>query len=215
MKLVLVLVLFLAIPSAAADLEFSHKLHLGNGLTCTVCHSSALQSQVETDQLLPQADFCLACHNGQTAPQVDVTPLRERTTVERPFHFSHASHLERGNPARVIAEAIDWGSYLGFLPDIRERLNTENSCLGCHRGLEDADVVDSSMHLPHMADCLVCHNQIDNPFTCVKCHDPGFQLKPATHTANFIDLHSSGDLEIDKRTCEVCHGRRFTCMGCH
>ena len=215
MRLVLVLSLFLVVALPAADLEFSHQLHLGNGLTCTVCHSSAQQSQAETDHLLPRAELCLACHNGQTAPDIDVTPLRDSTTVERLFRFSHANHLERGNPAVAIAEAIDSGAYLGFVPEIREHLNTDNSCVGCHRGLEDAVTVDSSIHLPRMSDCLVCHNEIDNPFTCDTCHAPGFTLKPTTHLANFIDIHSSGDLEYDSRTCEVCHARKFTCMGCH
>ena len=117
MRLVLVLSWFLVVALPAADLEFSHQLHLGNGLTCTVCHSSAPQSQAETDQLLPRAELCLACHNGQTAPDIDVTPLRESTAVERVFQFSHANHLERGNAATAIAEAIDSGAYLGFVPN--------------------------------------------------------------------------------------------------
>ena len=33
--------------------------------------------------------------------------------------------------------------------------------------------------------------------------------------AGFMDAHSSGKMKLDKTTCAVCHGRQFTCMGCH
>jgi hypothetical protein len=40
-------------------------------------------------------------------------------------------------------------------------------------------------------------------------------LKPANHTADFLDSHSRKQTVLDKATCAVCHGRRFTCLGCH
>ena len=67
-----------------------------------------------------------------------------------------------------------------------------------------------------MADCLVCHNKIDNPFSCEKCHTaPAVQLKPPSHTADYVDTHSSGKLQLDKPSCVICHGKEFTCLGCH
>jgi hypothetical protein len=66
-----------------------------------------------------------------------------------------------------------------------------------------------------MADCLVCHSQIDPPFSCEFCHAPGDHLKPVSHTPDFIDTHTSGKLKLDKSSCAVCHGRTFTCQGCH
>ena len=199
----------------AADLEFSHELHLAQGLSCTVCHSSVSGSDEASDVNLPQAALCQACHNGQTAPQIDASPLEDREPQQRGFWFSHEQHLALGNAAPKIAAAIDSGKYLGFVPDIRAQLDTDNACVACHRGLEAADTTDSKLHLPKMADCLVCHDKIENPFSCEECHPPDFDLKPASHTPNFIDVHSTGRYEHDKRTCEPCHGRTFTCMGCH
>ena len=202
--------------AAGAELEFSHKLHLGTvGLGCTSCHSSVSESEESGDSNLPSSDLCLACHNGGEAPEIDVSALDEKEAPERTFYFNHQFHLAMGNVAPVIAAAIDSGDYLGHVPDIRVQLNSSIACVGCHRGLSDADTVDSKLHLPHMSDCLVCHNDIDNPFTCEKCHPPDAQIKPADHTREFVDTHSTGRANLDKLSCQPCHGRRFTCMGCH
>jgi hypothetical protein len=68
---------------------------------------------------------------------------------------------------------------------------------------------------PRMSDCLVCHNQIDAPFSCEFCHPKGAALKPANHTADFLDAHNRKNARLDKESCAVCHGRKFTCLGCH
>jgi hypothetical protein len=80
--------------------------------------------------------------------------------------------------------------------------------------LERSDEV-SIAAFPRMADCLVCHNQIDPPFSCVKCHDEGANLKPASHTPDFLDRHTKKGTIQERETCAVCHGRQFTCLGCH
>jgi len=66
-----------------------------------------------------------------------------------------------------------------------------------------------------MADCLVCHNDIDPPYSCEFCHAKEAALKPASHAPDFLDTHTTGKLNLDKTTCAVCHGRRFHCLGCH
>lgn len=205
------------IAAPAAELEFSHDLHLGDvGLSCNVCHSAIIGSEESSDHNLPQQQICLACHNGQTAPSIDASPLAERQPAERGFAFSHRQHLEMENIAGKIAEAIDTGEYLGPVPAIREQLNSDQACVGCHRGIESAARVDSEVHLPNMPECLVCHDQIDNPFSCEECHAPDFAIKPANHTREFVDAHSTGKMTAAKKlTCEPCHGRNFTCMGCH
>jgi hypothetical protein len=119
-----------------------------------------------------------------------------------------------GNLAPLLAVAIDHGNYLQPVGNIRAHLNTKNACEACHRGLEESTQI-SRANMPQMADCLVCHSQIEPPFSCEQCHAHPEQLKPASHVEHFTNLHSSGKLQLDKTTCAVCHGRTFTCMGCH
>ncbi len=130
--------------------------------------------------------------------------------------FSHKTHLKLGNIAPVIADAIDRGAYLSPPGDIRRflNLNTSNPCEACHRGLAESTHVSQS-NMPQMADCLVCHNKIDPPESCAFCHNPGPQLRPANHTRDILDTHTSKKSGLDKQTCAVCHGRKFTCLGCH
>lgn len=210
------LLLAAAAATAAEETRFSHKLHMGEvGLPCAACHSSVTTSAAETDDNLPASATCLACHNGGEAPEIDASWLDTHEAADRNFRFSHEFHLGMGNIAPILAAAIESGDYLGHPPDYGDALETANACSACHRGLNQADLVDSKVHLPAMTDCLVCHNKIDNPFSCEECHAADFQLKPADHTRSFVDQHSTGKMGFDKLTCQPCHGKKFTCMGCH
>src|SRR5258708_12753692 len=88
-------------------------------------------------------------------------------------------------------------------------LHSGNQCLACHHGVEN-----NSPFLA-MADCLVCHNKVDPPISCGFCHVEGSKLKPANHTADFLDSHSRASAKLDLKTCAVCHGRKFTRLGGH
>ena len=207
--------LLVATQALAAETKFSHQLHLNKvGATCTICHSAAATSKKAADRNLPKEETCLACHNGETAPTVDTAWLADRELEERTFRFNHESHLKLGNVAATIRAALDAGSYLGKAGDMRRLLNSDNICQSCHRGLEETDLA-SKANLPVMSDCLVCHTEIDNPFSCEECHLSGINLRPADHTRKFIDLHSTGKVNLDKTTCLPCHGTNFACMGCH
>jgi hypothetical protein len=184
---------------------FSHRLHLQQGLECVECHTAAARSTKVEDNLLPAKSVCLGCHEEAEIPAPPSTRLSK---------FSHALHLRMGNVAPYIAGAIDHQNYLQPPGDIRRHLNSRNPCQACHRGLEESDQVTGAA-LPQMADCLVCHTQIDAPFSCEDCHVNIAQLKPANHALRFTDAHSSGKLNLDKTTCVMCHGRTFTCRGCH
>jgi hypothetical protein len=196
-----------AVCLCASAAEFSHRRHLALRLACAKCHAAAATSTKAADNLLPKPAVCAECHDDGRIPRA----APSATFVSK---FNHALHLKMGNLAPVIASAIDHGTYLSKPGALRQQLGSTNPCEACHRGLQQSDQV-SMANFPRMADCLVCHNQIDPPFSCEKCHSTGPHLQPASHTANFIDTHSSGKLNIDKSTCAVCHGRSFTCQGCH
>ncbi len=193
------------LATAAPAAEFSHRLHLKMKLECVACHASVARSTKVEDNNLPNKQVCLGCH---TDAQIKAPP---QTMVAK---FNHQQHLKMGNIAPVIAAAIDSGNYLSKPRDIRKHLDTKNACVACHRGLELSDKVTAAA-MPQMADCLVCHNKIEPPFSCAQCHREDAALKPASHVPAFMDQHSSGKMKFDKTSCAVCHGRKFTCLGCH
>ena len=185
---------------------FSHRLHLKLKPDCRSCHVAAATSTQLRDNLLPEKQVCSGCH----ATVVIRAPAR--TNLAR---FNHALHLKLGNLAPVIAAAVKSKAYLSDPGGILAHLDTKNACSACHRGLDQSDAVTKAA-FPRMADCLVCHNKIDPPFSCEKCHAAGTDLRPPSHhVRGFMDLHNSGKANLDKASCAVCHGRTFTCLGCH
>ena len=189
--------------------NFPHPLHLKEGLTCVQCHAGANNSIDASDLILPETSFCLSCHTGEKANTLDPTQLTW-TSEKRSYRFSHAFHTRLGNMAPLIASAIDSGSYLGSV-HIRSQLEGVSACQACHRGLKTSDKTP----LPVMSDCLICHSEIDNPFSCRVCHLDNAKLRPADHTARFVDLHSTGKIMFNKANCLPCHGTGFACRGCH
>lgn len=186
---------------------FSHRLHLELKPDCTACHAAALGSARAQDNLLPKAEACSGCHEGVSIKQPAATLVTK---------FNHQLHLKLGNVAPVIAAALKSKTYLSDPGDLLAHLDTKNACAACHRGLPASDAVTKAA-FPKMADCLVCHNKIQPPFSCEKCHETsGVELRPASHLdTKFFDTHSSGKLQFDRMTCAVCHGRQFNCLGCH
>ena len=200
---------------APARAEFSHRVHLARKLDCVVCHAPAWSSTRSTENLLPSPAICLGCHTGEAGkgPKLATPPSIKSPRGVPVARFNHQLHAKMGNVAAVIARAMDAKTYLSDPGDARKFVNTKHVCVGCHRGLEVSEAVTAAA-FPRMADCLVCHSQIDPPFSCTKCHAEEARLKPADHTSDWIDVHSAGKIK-DKTGCAVCHGRRFTCLGCH
>jgi predicted CXXCH cytochrome family protein len=192
----------------AAAPPFSHKPHLEKQIDCVVCHTAAASSKSASDNLIPAATVCAGCHTDERREYQPREP--RKTTVTK---FSHQIHVKLGPAiAATVARAIEAKTYLSDDPPPHFEVK-KHPCTGCHRGLASAGTT-SLANFPQMAECLVCHNQIDNPFSCEKCHTQSpEQLKPASHTTGFLDRHSNKSVE--KVGCAVCHGRRFTCLGCH
>ena len=193
-----------AAAQAQSVRPFSHKLHLRLIADCNACHTAARASTSAQDNLLPSPRVCTPCHKDAAIPPPPRVPVR----------FNHALHLKLGNIAPVLARAIDAKIYLSDPAGVRAHLGGTNPCSACHRGMPESEAVTRAA-LPNMADCLVCHTQIDPPDSCEFCHARGMPLKPANHTPDFLDSHSRKNARLDKTTCAVCHGRRFTCLGCH
>jgi hypothetical protein len=196
----------LAIAAAQTAPLFSHRAHAALKLRCAVCHPAAASSIRLEDDLIPSRDVCLRCHK---------TAQIGAPRAPRVARFNHQLHLKLGNIAPVIASAIDHKQYLAPAgTEVRAALNTNDACIVCHRELFSSDQAGVG-GLRQMADCLVCHTQIDPPYSCELCHAKDARLKPPNHTPDFLDTHTTGKLGLDEQTCAVCHGRHFRCLGCH
>ena len=193
------------LAAAETSRHFSHRLHLKLKPDCLHCHASAAASTRLEDNNLPPKEVCLPCHKEVSIKQPRVSLLSR---------FNHEKHAGLPDIGKVIAAAIDRGAYLSPPGDARRHLNDAGTCRACHRGMEESDQV-SRAAFPPMADCLVCHGKIQPPFSCEFCHRPEQNLKPASHTADYLDSHTGGAVRLDKPSCAVCHGRRFRCLGCH
>lgn len=174
------------------------------------------QKPFNHSEALAKGAECLSCH----AQQKDATSLGDARKGKVLKDFNHAFHLKFGSVAPLLRAALDTKRYLASpnhvnIPALRAQLETRNACQACHRGLEQATGALTKANFPHMEDCLVCHTKIDNPFSCADCHPKAMNLKPANHAPDFLDRHTTGKLDLDKTTCASCHGRRFTCLGCH
>ncbi len=204
---------YVAVPLAlAAGLgaqysgPFSHPKHLATGLACTRCHSPAIESAKAEDNLLPGPAVCKSCHSAGRIKQPS------RLTVSK---FNHKIHVATPKLGEIIASAIRSGSYLGPVPEsLARQLAGADQCTACHRGLREPDPVTKTA-FPNMAECLVCHSDVEPPFSCEKCHSSGANLKPVSHTPEFLEAHSRPGALPETQSCQVCHGRKFTCLGCH
>lgn len=196
---------------------FSHKFHLELGLDCVKCHTGVTASTRAADNNLPPQTVCATCHQAPNEKPVKAEPRALNVGL-----FNHALHLKLGNAAPAINAAIAGKTYHTSAPwslpldQIKANLASagNNACTACHRGVAGNEETNHSM-FPQMADCLVCHAKIDVPFSCEKCHLPTQNIKPASHTANYVDFHSTGKANLDKQSCVICHGRKFQCLGCH
>lgn len=158
---------------------------------------------------------CQPCH----AAVLNSVAVTKKDRPVRHVKFSHELHVKLPDIAPVLLKAIDSGAYLPGLGSDPARIKplleaAGNQCQACHRGLTTATSV-GKLNYPHMSDCLVCHDKIENPFSCETCHEgDARELRPLSHKDNtFADRHSTK--AIAKQECAVCHGRKFSCLGCH
>src|SRR5437870_5274316 len=83
------------------------------------------------------------------------------------------------------------------------KLPAKFTCVSCHSSVQTSTRLEDN-NLPAVAVCLGCHKEVAIG-----------TLKPTNHTPDFIDAHNRKNANLDKASCAVCHGRKFTCLGCH
>jgi hypothetical protein len=140
-------------PAPVQPLPFSHKIHAGNvKLPCETCHELSKSGQSLT---IPQAPFCMQCHQGIATDKPGVQQLAafSKTGQLIPWvrvyevpsfvTFSHKWHLDHGNTCQECHGDVAERDQL-----FRETDISMAGCLGCHT----AKKANSSCDTCHMLD---------------------------------------------------------------
>jgi hypothetical protein len=174
-------------------IKFSHRLHTEDaGVQCVECHDGVMKSGFATDLLLPKKPACQSCHEEQLNQGCtfchtsdDVSTYTPLKTSERELLFSHAQHLQ----------------------------TQDVSCTTCHAGIELKEG-GGKEHVPTMATCATCHNDVAASSTCETCHTDLAALRPFTHNrADFMREHKIS-ARMSDASCSTCH-TESSCADCH
>jgi hypothetical protein len=152
----LALVLLIAnTGTSAADeqpIQFNHKAHADNGISCQFCHVGVTQGPVAG---IPSVEKCMGCHSHIATGKPEIVKLASYWEKQEPIpwvrvnrqpsyvYFNHASHITAG---------VNCGSCHGDVANMKEaesvvRMNM-GFCLECHAEQENKDA---------LYDCAVCH----------------------------------------------------------
>ncbi len=173
-------------------LKFSHSKHADNGIECSSCHTAEKLSTTASEKMLPTHVECQSCHEQE----VNETCSYCHTNPENPVALP--------NPAREVL--FDHKAHV---------IGQKMECNTCHAGVEKAAFAEPH-HLPSMATCYTCHNDVQATNQCEACHTNLSSLRPASHAAaNFGREHAR---VMNGRTfdakCQSCH-TESSCMECH
>ncbi len=214
---------------------FPHSFHIKDvGVECTDCHAAVTTSTALSHNILPDMDFCLDCHDGDTAPEecelCHTQPDDPGTYGWAPtagLQFPHSTHLANGvacekcHLGKAGAEALAPRMLpaMGLCMDCHNTPITDSGCLICHASLEGKRPAN---HAPDWRevhglwaggagnnDCAMCHQETD----CEACHAQA-QLEKQVHPANYGFLHAGDFLSFEKE-CSTCHQQPRECMSCH
>ncbi len=100
----------------------------------------------------------------------------------------------------------------------QQHLAADNDCAKCHYEVSQKEEAFPYV-LPTMVECMSCHEQQAVSVGCATCHLPFENLKPISHTVNFIHNHADiarmDAMEISAdMSCMTCHDQQY-CQDCH
>ena len=139
-----------AIP--AQPIAFNHQLHMGAGMKCVDCHTTALK---KARAGLPKFEDCMLCHQTVAADRPDVQKLallaaqKVRVAWNRVYEvpefvfFNHRKHMAAGL-----------------------------ECSQCHGPVESRAVLAQELSVS-MTACMNCHAERNVSNQCYFCHELG------------------------------------------
>lgn len=179
-----------------SGVTFNHKYHVQEEeIDCQDCHSAVTTSQTGVDNLLPDMDVCSDCHD-----------VEEEDNCGK----CHSDTDDPGGYSKIL-------NYSKKFPHKRH-LDKDLKCIDCHSGISDKDFV-LPYQLPVMNDCIVCHRERLVSGDCMTCHSESEDLRPDSHTKNFLHDHSDvaqNDFQQinGDNSCSNCHSENY-CQDCH
>jgi hypothetical protein len=175
---------------ADPNLKFNHKLHVGRGIGCELCHGGVAMEALATRDDLPRMPLCLGCHDGkQVTSRCGACHLTEpdgRLRTNLASAATAATGLIAGSrpltPSGVLrgfdAHTPDFGSHH------EQGGGDQKYCLSCHK----------------LSECVECHGGVVRPFDI--------------HPSDYESLHGN-DARRNTPDCSSCHRTQSFCVGCH
>jgi hypothetical protein len=157
---------------------------------------------------LTQVSTCQTCHTrAESSAKAEDNILPHESDCARCHDEVHIKE-----PRKTLVAKFPHATHI--------KVVAKGDCLACHHAIDKSENVaeaDVKKHYPKMEECMACHSSsINPPESCKQCHDEkAMTFRPATHTSEWVDKHGDKNASIDKTTCTVCHGKKFTCKGCH
>lgn len=139
-------------PPAVQPIQYSHKVHIDNGIACPACHETVEKAAAAT---VPNKDTCLMCHQEpltksseeekirQYAARGEDIPWRRVYAVPDHVYFSHRRHVA---VARI-------------------------ECAQCHGAMASLTAPPPyALVKQSMSWCLACHRARGATQDCIHCH---------------------------------------------
>ncbi len=179
-------------------IKFNHQLHASKdiGLVCKDCHKAAYESGRVTDNLNPNHDNCVACHDVKNDKECKLCHydgvFKKLGSAPKELVFAHKRHAA-------------------------QKMN----CDYCHVGIESVKYASDAPNggFPNMENCYTCHDNKQQTNSCEACHTNLTNLKPMDHmNSNFLNEHriiydASSNTALNNN-CMMCHSN-FFCENCH
>jgi len=184
------------VPAPDITLNFNHAYHvLEEELECDTCHGGAETSSAGQDNLLPSMEVCGDCH--------DIEDEDECATC----------HMDPDDPEEV-PRIQDYSQKFSHERHVTAGLE----CQDCHEAVALKEEVGEYL-LPGMLECQDCHDRKNASLECESCHMPEDELRPPSHTPDFVHAHSdlarnNAHETFSSFTCQTCHDDNF-CQDCH
>jgi hypothetical protein len=143
---------FFGIRSTPAQpIQFTHQVHLANGLQCVFCHTGV---DTGPDANIPGTSFCMTCH---------IAIATDKPEIKKIADF------------QAKGQDIPWVRVYGFEPEAHVKFNHAPhiragvDCATCHGDMTKQTTAQRAVNHT-MGFCISCHTTKNVSIDCVTCH---------------------------------------------